>query len=270
MPEEAEERQCRICFEGVEAERELGRLIRPCLCRGSISYVHIGCLRTWRNAAASESAFFQCPQCRYQYRFARTRIVGLATNPVIIGVISALLFTGIVMAASFVTTYFMSSFEEPQTDYFGFFYISPLQVAQDLITAAFRILKDGNVDIFDEAVSYTTSKGTTRSPIPQRPPGGLLRRFVRRFLLGLPLVGAGSIVQLLLSVGGLAPVRWVARFRGSRNRRNDNSRDIAALIIITLVVLGAARALYKVYVYMETLTKKALSRAEDAILEVNV
>ncbi|KAF5313161.1 hypothetical protein D9619_003448 [Psilocybe cf. subviscida] len=269
MPEE-EERQCRICFEGVEAERELGRLIRPCLCRGSISYVHIGCLRTWRNAAASESAFFQCPQCRYQYRFARTRIVGLATNPIIIGVISALLFTAIVMAASFVTTYFMSSFEEPGNDYYySFFYISPFQVAQDLITAAFRILKDGNVDIFDEAVSYTTSKGTTRSPIARQPPG-LLRRFVRRFLLGLPLVGAGSIVQLLLSVGGLAPVRWVARFRGSRNRRNDNSRDIAALIIITLVVLGAARALYKVYVYMETLTKKALSRAEDAILEVNV
>lgn len=146
------------------------------------------------------------------------------------------------MAASFVTTYFMSSFEEPGNDYYySFFYISPFQVAQDLITAAFRILKDGNVDIFDEAVSYTTSKGTTRSPIARQPPG-LLRRFVRRFLLGLPLVGAGSIVQLLLSVGGLAPVRWVARFRGSRNRRNDNSRDIAALIIITLVVLGAARS----------------------------
>jgi E3 ubiquitin-protein ligase DOA10 len=40
MPDEEEERQCRICFEGVEAERELGRLIRPCLCRGSISVCH--------------------------------------------------------------------------------------------------------------------------------------------------------------------------------------------------------------------------------------
>jgi hypothetical protein len=161
-------------------------------------------------------------------------------KPVIIGVISALLFTCIVMAASFVTTYFMSSFEEPDNDYFSFFFISPFQVAQDLITAAFRILKDGEVDIFQEAVSYTTAKGTARSPIPRRPPG-LLQRFVRRFLLGLPLVGAGSIVQLLVSLGGLGPVQWIARFRGSRNRRNNNSRDIAALIVITLVVLGAAR-----------------------------
>lgn len=33
----AEEKQCRICLDGPDAEYELGRLIRPCLCRGSIS-----------------------------------------------------------------------------------------------------------------------------------------------------------------------------------------------------------------------------------------
>ena len=33
----ADEKQCRICFEGSNAEPELGRLIRPCLCKGSIS-----------------------------------------------------------------------------------------------------------------------------------------------------------------------------------------------------------------------------------------
>lgn len=32
-----QEKQCRICLDGGEAERELGRLIRPCLCKGSIS-----------------------------------------------------------------------------------------------------------------------------------------------------------------------------------------------------------------------------------------
>ncbi|KAG8679245.1 hypothetical protein FRC09_019107, partial [Ceratobasidium sp. 395] len=31
-----EEKQCRICFGGAEEEPELGRLISPCLCRGSI------------------------------------------------------------------------------------------------------------------------------------------------------------------------------------------------------------------------------------------
>jgi hypothetical protein len=29
----------------------------------------------------NKSAFFACPQCKYQYRYARTRVSGLATNP---------------------------------------------------------------------------------------------------------------------------------------------------------------------------------------------
>jgi len=33
----SEEKQCRICLDGPESEQELGRLIRPCLCKGSIS-----------------------------------------------------------------------------------------------------------------------------------------------------------------------------------------------------------------------------------------
>lgn len=42
-----EEKQCRICLDGVEAESELGRLIRPCLCKGSISVgAHINRLFT--------------------------------------------------------------------------------------------------------------------------------------------------------------------------------------------------------------------------------
>jgi E3 ubiquitin-protein ligase DOA10 len=35
-PDEREQKQCRICLDGTNAESELGRLIRPCLCKGSI------------------------------------------------------------------------------------------------------------------------------------------------------------------------------------------------------------------------------------------
>jgi len=262
-----QEKQCRICLDGVDAERELGRLIRPCLCKGSISYVHVQCLHRWRQTSASKSAFFACPQCRYQYRFARTRIAGLATNPVIVGGLSGLLFTFIVMVASYITTFFMSAFEEPT--YQSLFFISPIEVAQDLITAAFRVLRDGElVGTFEEPMFSSKSTSATKMPLPTPPPG-VLKRFIRRFILGLPLVGASSLVQMLLSVGALGPVQWIARYRGSRNRRNSNSRDIAAIIIISLLLVGAARALYKVYQLTQDLTKRALLRAEDAILEVN-
>lgn len=36
-----DERQCRICLGGADEEDTLGRLISPCLCKGSMKYVHI-------------------------------------------------------------------------------------------------------------------------------------------------------------------------------------------------------------------------------------
>lgn len=264
----SDERQCRICLDGVEAEGELGRLISPCQCKGSMRYVHIKCLQKWRNTSTSQSAFFACQQCKYQYRFARTQVLGLAGNPIVIAGISGFMFTLIVMLASFVTTYFMDWFEEPSSDhgwsYFRF--VSPFEVATDLISAAFRVLRDGDVagiledDYFPGEVPVREYFRSPSSP-------GLIMRLIRRFLLGLPLVGAVSLVHLLLSIRLLAPVQWVARYRASRRR--NNNRDAAAMIVISLIVLGSLRALYKVYRLTEYYTKKVLAHAELAILEVN-
>lgn len=136
----------------------------------------------------------------------------------------------------------MSAFEEPT--YQSLFFISPFEVAQDLVTAAFRVLRDGElVGTFEDPIFSRKSTTATKIPLPSRSPG-ILKRFIRRFILGLPLVGASSLVQMLLSVGALGPVQWIARYRGSRNRRNNNSRDIAALIIISLLLVGAARYLF--------------------------
>ncbi|PPQ92676.1 hypothetical protein CVT25_013983 [Psilocybe cyanescens] len=230
-----QEKQCRICLDGVEAEEELGRLIRPCLCKGSISYVHVKCLERWRKSSPSKSAFFACPQCRYHYRFARTRIVGLATNPIIVGGISGLLFTIIVMMASFITSLLMPAFEEPTEYSESYFYISPIQVARDLITAAFRVLRDGDLGDIPEEPSRFWS--------PKNP--GIVRRFIRRFILGLPLVGAGSLVHMLLTAPFLGPIQWIARYRGSQNRRNRNSQDIAAVIVVSLLIMGAIRYVFQ-------------------------
>ncbi|KAF5385276.1 hypothetical protein D9615_001432 [Tricholomella constricta] len=265
-----DEKQCRICLDGVIAEPELGRLIRPCLCRGSISYVHIKCLHRWRNTSASKSAFFACPQCRYQYRFTRTKIAGIATNPIIVGGISGLVFTFIVMLSSFITTFFMSWFEEPSYVFSpSYFYVSPLGLVQDLITAALRILKDEDITgIFDDIPKRSRPPSGVVPPLVVPKPRGLLMSFVRRFVLGLPMVGAGSLVYMLLSVPFLGPLQWLARQRGGRRRR-DQSRDIAAMVIVALVAVGAARALYQVFKLTEATTKRLLLRAEDAILEVN-
>ena len=53
---------------------DLGRLISPCLCKGSQKYVHEGCLTAWRmqNPAAKRN-YWECPSCRYRYRLERMK-----------------------------------------------------------------------------------------------------------------------------------------------------------------------------------------------------
>jgi len=36
------ENTCRICYGGVEEEHDLGKLVSPCKCKGTMKYVHIG------------------------------------------------------------------------------------------------------------------------------------------------------------------------------------------------------------------------------------
>jgi hypothetical protein len=87
-------RQCRICLETVQPtthvpseslpnlfqaapnvtyEDESGRLIRPCLCKGSSKYVHEACLQAWRHAdpGYGRRNYWQCPTCGFKYRLAR-------------------------------------------------------------------------------------------------------------------------------------------------------------------------------------------------------
>jgi hypothetical protein len=87
-------RQCRICLDvvqptfdvpsehlpgflqssgNVKYEDESGRLIRPCLCKGSSKYVHDGCLQAWRHAdpGYGRRNYWQCPTCHFKYRLVR-------------------------------------------------------------------------------------------------------------------------------------------------------------------------------------------------------
>ena len=68
--EEEEEKMCRVCFCGEEE----GRLFAPCHCKGSVRYVHPGCLNEWRAASVNVRSFYRCDQCGYRYRTERTRL----------------------------------------------------------------------------------------------------------------------------------------------------------------------------------------------------
>ena len=143
------------------------------------------------------------------------------------------------MCSSYITTYFMDSFDSYSSFSSSYyFFVSPIDVGQDLIRAALRILRDQDAFPIEDTPQRIRLSRTNPVPMPSSP--SFLTRFVRRFIVGLPMIGAGSIVHMLLSLPLLGPVHWLARFRGSRSRRGS-STDVAAMIIVVLLVAGIAR-----------------------------
>ncbi|EKX54165.1 hypothetical protein GUITHDRAFT_100414 [Guillardia theta CCMP2712] len=62
---------CRICH-GEHNGPGDQRLFSPCLCRGSMRYVHVACLNRWRAVSNNPQSYYQCDSCRYKYNLRRT------------------------------------------------------------------------------------------------------------------------------------------------------------------------------------------------------
>ena len=76
---------CRICQMNCEESPNLP-MIRPCLCSGSLAYVHIKCLNEWR--ATSPSAQTTCSICKFRYRTkgSSKQFIELLSNSTVISV----------------------------------------------------------------------------------------------------------------------------------------------------------------------------------------
>ena len=57
-------KECRICFEG---EDENNILISPCDCKGTSKYVHLKCLKKWRDESMNDEARKKCMECKKEY-----------------------------------------------------------------------------------------------------------------------------------------------------------------------------------------------------------
>jgi E3 ubiquitin-protein ligase DOA10 len=83
-----QEKQCRICLDGMEAENELGRLIRPCLCKGSISVRWMAIIILWNFEAYTFSTVCSCrmPQQMAQDILVEQRLLCVSTVPLQVSV----------------------------------------------------------------------------------------------------------------------------------------------------------------------------------------
>lgn len=217
-------RTCRICLDEVEPtfeepnlstqylggkprvryvsdDPELGRLMRPCKCKGSQQYVHEGCLRAWRGASPSDRNLWQCPTCKYEYRLSSLKWSRWLNS----GILRMFLTATIMVFALFLL---------------GFVADPIINIWIDPAGAVVDVMK-GGLDGFEEILEY----------IPDDEPNTWFVHFSKG-LLSLGLVG---LVKVFL---GMGPLHWW-NFRVGGGRRG-RGRDRLENVSWVLVAVGVA------------------------------
>ncbi|KAK4122941.1 hypothetical protein N657DRAFT_575330 [Parathielavia appendiculata] len=188
----------------VSEDPESGRLMSPCLCKGSSKYVHEGCLRAWRKASPlSDRNYWRCPTCQFEYRLERLRWGRWLSS----GFLRAAL-TVIIMAVSI---FFLGFVADPIIN----FWVDPFgSLAETMM--------DLDLD-YDGPVLADTE------------PGSWSAHFVKGFL-SLGLLG------FLKTMFVMSPWNWFnVRFgTGGRRRRNRMEQINWALVAIGVVTFMGA------------------------------
>lgn len=247
-------RTCRICLEEVHPTLEVplekfssvfhpapkfrwisedpasGRLIRPCLCKGSQKYVHEGCLQQWRysnSACLQKTNFWQCPTCKFQYRLERMKWSRLIISPITrIGITLT-----VILAAIFISGFF--------ADYIINLYTHPLST-----------------------ISYISSEG--RATQYQEDDDS---SWAVHFLKGFVSIGVLGIVKTTLAMSSW---QWVFKgFGVGRVRRRDQQpHDILNGIPWIVVIFGVITFFVAIWKFVTAWTNSILEKAGESVADV--
>ena len=191
----------------ISGDPELGRLMSPCLCKGSQKYVHEGCLEAWRHASAGHSArnLWKCPTCGFQYRMSRLsigRILGHWFTNVSLTIVAVLF---IMFILGFVGDKIIDFYLDP----WGFFFYSDPQPQYNYYRSKDDIAWDRTWKKFEESWSF-------------------------HFVKGFMSLGVIGFVKTMLASSPL----YYFNLGGYRRRRGDG-RDRYMDLSWTVVVIGA-------------------------------
>ncbi|ORX39388.1 hypothetical protein BD324DRAFT_619492 [Kockovaella imperatae] len=290
VPSPSEDRQCRICFAGVDDEPTSGKLISPCLCTGSMRYVHVNCINAWRGTGSNAKAFLECPQCHHQYRLRRTLVSGLATSRPVLFILTTILFTILTIlngALLHFGLHTLPSIREkiftartPVSNVFDFnkdeddYWVNDSTVI--IVGGGGTLIYDivlGSIQMFTAlAIQFAHTQSVIFDMIPDPVEEAFFWLGIR-FLLGLAVMGSFSFLSMLISFSLFGPLQIINSFRGIgffRNfRRRTEGRSINQVVIIAFVLIGTIRTLFQVYGWVKRQTHRMLVYVETQILEVN-
>ncbi|KAI1316986.1 hypothetical protein EDD11_009144 [Mortierella claussenii] len=249
-----DERQCRICLGGADEEDTLGRLISPCLCKGSMKYVHVECLNAWRARSPKRESHYKCDTCKYSFSFRRTSFARYLAHPLTVFVLTLIVFAMAVFAAGFAMKLLLYlTMDEPQE------FIYPVDI-DDYDDVELLRLKE-SVVIF-------------RTPDSLR---AVFRIDKTHMVFGSFFVSIIGFLQLLLStlwMGGGGGVFRIGGFglgggrrRGARGERQREA-GIGGLLMVVMLVFGLFKSVYMTYQFVHRMSRRVLAKAELMVLEV--
>lgn len=212
----------------VSEDPELGRLISPCMCKGSQRYVHEGCLQAWREASPlSDRNFWRCPTCLFEYRLARLKYGRWLSSKLI----RLLMTLSILVITVFVLGFIADPIINLWVDPFGSIADTLSDVIHDV-----EALNPAEEDQEPDTWSF-------------------------HFLKGFLSLGLLGVVKSFIA---MSPWHWYFRIGGGRRRGRERMESINwALVIVGIITfLGATWKL------VSHLSAKALEKASNRVVDI--
>jgi len=219
-----DEKTCRICFSTEEeSDKSLGRLFSPCLCKGTMKYVHVECLNQWR--LVNRQKKYQCSSCNYKYNFGRTSLAKVITSEFALSIITLALFVFAVFASGFA------------------------------IKVVFKLLWTFIADVTEEANSRHEEFNFDMLTWSE-----VFTVNLEHMTLGLFGVGIAGFVQLVVTMLFMGPLPYINSYQyRSFRRESDGSTKMGILLII--VFIGSVKLMWTMYKSVKSRLKLGLQEA---------
>ncbi|KAI5791755.1 RING finger domain-containing protein [Peziza echinospora] len=249
-PPPPQEKTCRICLDTttLSYDPELGRLLSPCKCRGSVKYVHEECLNRWRELSSNKKSYYQCTTCGYKYKLRRLRWGKWAGSKTLqFGLtISILLFTVWILGfiADPILYIYLNSYSLP----------SPPPQLRPGIRAPTS--DDEDSDDLDPLSTFLPPKGS----------------FAEHMLKGLTSLGLLGFAKVILFFGPQS--WWNVRLGGGfwgggrGGRPGGTGRDRFGQLGWLVVLFGVGNFFVWVWGRVSRWTRRWLEKAVDEILDI--
>lgn len=258
---------CKICQESEESSSsnvldfetyKKGKLISPCKCKGSLQYVHIGCLNQWRHSNVRAEASYRCEVCKYEYRFYRPRIAKIFSSNLTLHFLTLTLLLSIIYLMSYIVKLIMHN----------------------------NVSHDPN---------DPNNPNNPNNDPPHKLPGNynwreieFLKIRVIEYLIGISLVSCFGLIFFLIMIcfSGFSHTRRSYCYIGGCDNSfclsyggcsgSDCSGDCSGLFIILFLfiisiifMVGCAGATIAAYLLIQKIISICLGKVHDRILEVN-